>query len=217
MSEVLMGSVSGWFLADVVGAAAHIYTDAIYEEGDEVNGTVASSHHFDTLNYDDLNLTDEICAGTAISLLFAAPMQVANDHKIQAHTLDIALVMMYLGSMVTLWSHDMAHRRNHFGEEDVGPFVAWLQDQRFLLHPEEHRKHHGGDHNSDFGSLNNWSSSLFNWATKRWFPKSPLTSQQLEARTRAVNSRKIAKSKSESNGSSMWTFAIKWLAKSSCC
>jgi len=207
-ADIIVGITSGIFITDLCSGIFHIITDITSDDKDKEK-SIAGNHHVDTLNYNDMKLSDMIFAGTATSIVNLAPLQLLNDTKIKSTKLDVIILTGYLLSTAVMWSHTQSHKRNHFDADDIHPFVAWLQDKHLLLHPSEHRPHHSNNHNSDFGLLNNWSAPLLNVFSRKFVKAMPLTKEEEWLRTKYCTDRKdkmkqTSSSSQKSPSSSFW-------------
>lgn len=143
----------GWALADLFAGTIHWFFDRYGTRQMPLLGHVVADfrdHHTDPKGI----LKGDLLRGSAKSATAGIPILLFILWLDQAPWITLGLLSWLLGSALTNSIHQISHM-------DDPPAVArWLQSKGIILSPEEHRRHHRGDHSVAYCITNGWMNPL---------------------------------------------------------
>lgn len=165
IADYIKSIVSGVYSADLITGLIHMYLDTTNNEFIIDIASGFQGHHktpSDIINWISYDL---LCQNALVPFPLSAIVYncINNTHK--KHIL-AQIISLYLQHSVQI-THKYAHYMNHATDEQknssFGKILNFLQENRIILPPSEHRKHHQAqNHDINFCMVNGWANPLLN-------------------------------------------------------
>lgn len=167
---LILGMLSGWFLADILSYAMHFTIDSVFwkdniTKRDSDGYAVVDGHHDFTLNYSYMNNVELV----SLSYPLVIPMLIMFSilhfylypNLLTSSPFYITLFTSFcICGLISGHSHKWAHERTHNLVNNK--VIMKLQDMNILLNNDNHRKHHDEDDN-----MKRYNYSLSNGSAER--------------------------------------------------
>ena len=165
VADYITSIVTGVYSADLATGLIHVYLDITNNEFIIDIANDFREHHNSPTNILP-NTNNELLQQTSLVPLPLSAIVcncINNTHK--KHILT-QIISFYLQHSVQI-THKYAHYMNHATDEQknssFGKVLNFLQENRIILSPSEHRKHHQAqNHDINFCMVNGWANPLLN-------------------------------------------------------
>lgn len=146
--QPLLQALAGWALADLLGGLYHLATDRGWGLRSQVRDFAHHHAHPAELRLLSWHSVGPMLPAAALSpIAWWAPWFGG---------------ALCLGLAISQASHWAAHHPRR-----CWAAVRWLQCARFLLAPEDHARHHRGEHDRSFSILCGWTGPLIDWLVRK--------------------------------------------------
>jgi hypothetical protein len=166
--DYITNIVPGLYLADLIGGIIHLFLD-IHEGGihnilSELS-TDFQRHHQTPSDIIHENAYTQLLE-TSIPIVPLSAVIYNSLHNTSKKYILMQIVAIY-GLHFSQLLHQNAHYMNHAtpAEKDAfyGRILGFLQSNRIIISPEEHRAHHASPkHDNNFCLINGWANPLLN-------------------------------------------------------
>jgi hypothetical protein len=165
IADYITSIVSGVYSADLINGLMHMYLDTTNNKFivDIVDGF--QKHHktpSDIINYTNYEL---LCETAILPFPLSVVLYncINNTHKKHILVQIISLYSQHIFSLTHKYAHYMNHATDEQKNSSFGKVLNFLQENRIILSPSEHRKHHQAqNHDINFCSVNGWANPLLN-------------------------------------------------------
>ena len=152
-------AVPGFLAAELGAGLLHWFADTFFAPSTPLIGSslvqAFREHHRDPRGIARRGIIEASGLNCFVCILILLLALLLDAATVAGRAAGIALLWFTLATALTNLFHRWAHA------ERVGPAVAWLQRNGWILSPERHALHHSGAHDRSFCVTTGWLNPLF--------------------------------------------------------
>ncbi len=183
LNQLVVGTIAGWLLADLVSGMGHYATDHLFSDttpfGVGPTWRFSRDLHKHPAQYQGMRSWNINRSMARFITVFHA-LLFLESYLQRAHQLDFSpYVMTVMNTFLMHWSliHDFAH-----GYCRDNPVVKGLQKTGIILRPQTHKTHHRPPYDKDFCLISGKMNGVLNFLADRFLP--PLDKENILENTK---------------------------------